>query len=224
MDQRPSVWGIGLSAGGFVAGVCLLVAVLSGVPFSLAWLPVGISLIVTFWCGLPVGVWLVVTGWDAFKALHAWRHPAQPPKPPAAAPPPTIIIRQVPRTDKGRELPPLPMAEAKSARWTAWQLGAENWLGWYALLRATTSGAMVGKFRAFKDNTGWGAFTDELTRVKLVDKVNGRRAVLALPLAEVEARIRSGEIDWREDADPPAVAPPTLPPTLVPVTLEGSVA
>lgn len=226
MDQRSSVWGIGLGAGIFTAGVLLLVAILNRWPFGLAWFGVGLSVIVMAWCGLPVLVWALSAGWSVFLTLHDWKHRNDRPaaSPPAPAPPAALIIRQVAVTDRGRERPPIEMVTAKTPRWAGWQRGAERWLEWYKQLNSTTSGAMVGPHRAFGSNTEWGAFTDELRRAYLVNKANGRRAVLARSLADVEAAILSGEIEWSERLDAPIVAEPPALPAHIPMTVEGTVA
>lgn len=229
MDDRPSVWAIGLGLGLCAVAALLLGAIAAGAAFELSWLAIGASVIVIGWFGLPAIVWAIGAGWAAFWAWRerrdAWQRRNDRPPAPVPAAPPAVVLRYATGLVNGRPREPLEIAaEPRTARWTAWQLAAERWLGWYKLLRTCTSGAMVGPHRAFDKPASWVAFTDELDRVGVVDKMNGKRTVLRASLDATEARILSGEVEWSEEMDAPGIRPPALLPTSVPVTVEGTLA
>lgn len=217
MDERPSIWGIGLGAGIFTAGVLLLVAILNRWAFELAWFGVGLSVIVMAWCGLPVLVWLVTTGWGVFQTVYTWRHrndkpSALLPAPPAAVQP-AIVIRRVggtvngmPREELGREID---LVETRPARWVAWQAESLELLDWYvAAGRSLLSDDLVGPGLAFANRPDWVRFTDEWARQRLAIKANGKPTQLAGPLPAIRARIERGLVEWSLEADPPPIAPP----------------
>jgi hypothetical protein len=129
----------------------------------------------------------------------------------SVARPPTesVVVRYATGTVNGREREPFEIAtEPRPAKWTAWQEAALTWLDWHALRRSLTRDALTGPGLAFGKPADWVEFTDELARVGLANKENGKPTVLALPLPMVRKQIMSGLVEWRTDTAPPTIASP----------------
>lgn len=164
---------------------------------------------------------LFTTGFGLMLALAPWLF-AEPKERSAAptqqqyaapTPPPAVVVtRYATGTVMGRLREPLEIAtEPRSSRWLAWQRGAESLLAWYTIRRTLTAEALVDQEHAFSSRPDWVTFTDEWQRVDLAVKVNGRATQLAAPLQVIRARIASGQIEWTDAHDPPAIAAPPRP-------------
>lgn len=198
MEGRPSAWYAGLGLGMAAAGALLVPVAIGKWPVD--WLPV------------PFIVGLACVGAVPFWEWVTWKEPAlAAPKPeritaqPAAAP--ITVIRRVGGTHMGRPHE-IDIEETRPTTWGAWQVAALTWLDWHTRRRSLTRDALTGPGLAFGKPADWVEFTDELARVGLASKENGKPTVLALPLPVVRDRITRGVVEWRTDVQPPAIAHP----------------
>jgi hypothetical protein len=187
-----------------VAGGLLLFVAVGKWPVE--WLPV------PFIAGVAVFGFVPFWEWATWPKERSAPPPAQPQYAAPAPQPAAVVARYATGTVMGKPREPVLMAiEPRSARWLAWQRGSEILLAWYTIRRTLTAEALVDQERAFSSRPDWVTFTDEWARVELAVKINGRATQLAAPLPVIRARITSGQIEWTDAADPPAIVAPPRP-------------
>lgn len=213
--RKPSTWFIAFGTAGAFTSAHIMAQMESGQtlmpwPYYVAeFLRVGCTLLAVIHA-----VYLVLIGLGMLPAVREWwarLHPPKPAEPPA--PPPShlashkvMYTRLIPGTKHGRTTY-TEIEDERPARWSAWQQTALEVLAWNRLTKTLKYKAMVGAGRPFKRNEDAAAVFVEMARHGLVNHTNGITTTLADAPRAVFDRIRTGEIEWTRDADPPAILP-----------------
>lgn len=143
-----------------------------------------------------------VVGRGVRAAVTGWRE-LFPPRP---RPAPRVTFRQWLPTESGY----LERDVTRSARWAAWQAASEELFAWYLRNPSLLVEDTVGRARRgypFGDPNDRKALLDVWDALGLAENRNGVASRLLVTPEQLAQRLASGNVEWPEDRDPPAVRP-----------------